>query len=519
MNNVPVMSCESQTKPLQLRFSNVTLTNDGLANLNGIAMQFGSPGQIIALTPSTLMNNTVVTNRESCGSDANSSCIQSIGGGFDPSKSSSFGASTADAWNGSVEADIDLFINQRTTYLNDELTVAVDQSSQSLSEFPLLLWNKEASIYSELGLGRNSTFINRLAEARLIPSRSWSFFAGVYSQIRAGSLIVGGYADRFYQGTLRTSNVSEFCDVCFELTHMNYQQDGLTFNLLPEGKTVTAIIDPYYPANAVSDSIFYKWGNITNGTLSPVIWNGIHTYSSDVVPTGNVTITLANGLTTTIPNKALFYPPAYDNGMMAPYRADSTVYGLFARSSTDSKWIVATATEETIVLGMPYVAMIYLVRDFERQTVGIANANQEAQIGGSATTICPVQAKSSTMTSNTGVTVGAIIGGIAGLGLIIFIAWSFWRKSKEAAASNLKAEAKGSLASEIKPELPASGIYSPAGSSFGKPVGSVVSTQELSSESTKFEMPENQPWPLQEMPSDDKIFRSELPAWTEHRGS
>lgn len=513
------MSCKTNVEPLQLSFSNVTLTTDGRANSNGIALQVGTPGQILALTPSTLVADSVLTNRATCGTDANSSCIQSIGGGFDASASSSFIASTADGWNGSsVKTDLGALINVPSTYFNDLLTVAVGQTSQKLPGFPLILNPAAGSIYSQLGLGPNSTFVNRLVEAGLAPSRSWSFFAGVYSGMRAGLLTIGGSADRFYQGGLATRNVTEgdTCDFCFNVTHMSYQDGGRNISLMPDGaSSFVAAIDPYYPTMIVSNSTLEKFGNATNGRFSAQV--GVHVYASDAVPTGNITVRLHSGLVTTIPNKALFDPPAYDNGILADYRngSSSTVYGVF------SPWnaYVKTPPDSNIALfGMPFASMVYLIRDYERQTVAMGNANQDAQLSGGARTICPLNESSHKSSSHTGAIAGGVVGGVVGLALIAFLAWFFWRRKKRAAASKAGAGAKDSdiadsgTSSDAKPELAASGTVVQNRTSIEKPAEPVERLQEMSSEPSMVEMPGTQAPPPSELPAQGKVVRSELPA-------
>lgn len=501
------MACKSQIEPLQLKFSNVTLTNDGQANRMGLALQFGSPGQIIALTPSTLVNNTVLTNRASCGSNANSSCIQSIGGGFDPSASSDFHSSVPAAWNGSAESGADVLINIPSIYFNDVLTVALDQTTQALPGFPLLLGPTQTSVYSQLGLGSNSTFINRLIEARLAPSRSWSFFAGIYSRLQAGSLIVGGYADRFYQGTLYTKNVTDTCTTCFELVSMDYYQDGVTTSLLPDGSSgsMNILVEPYYPVMLVPNDMFYKFGNATNGTLTSVF--GLHSYSPNAVPTGNITITLSNGLTTTIPNKALFDPPAYDNGILDGIRIGSTVYGVF---SPWSSWTSTPMIPNTAVLGMPYAAMVYLIRDYERQSLSIANANQEAEIGGNAESICPLNETSHRKVNHTGDIVGGVIGGLVGLFLITLLAWFLWRRGRRP-GTKLQGLSEASVDSE-KSEMRSDSRYPQEKSSLEKSAGTPNNPSEMPNDTAKIEMPSKQSTHPTEMPAEGNVVRSELPS-------
>lgn len=512
------MSCSSDVKPLQFTFQNVTLTDDGRARSNGIAVQLGTPAQVFSLTPTTLLNNTFVNNIATCGSETNASCISTIGGGYDTSASSTFRSSTSDAWNGSAENGADAFIGLSAIYFNDVLTVA----SQVLPGFPLLIQATGANLYAGLGLGKNSTFISRLLEAKLVPSRSWSLYPGMYSDSRAGSLIIGGYADRFYHGQLHTKNLSN-TDYYpnWHITAMEYQTDGQTVDLLPNGtsRSFIGVVDSYYPTLTVPDETLWKWGNATNGTWSPEDF--LYTYDVNNVPTGNITVTLNNGLTTTIPNEALFDPPAYDNGLLSSVRngTDNTIYSVFQPWDV---WLSVGSTAkptDSAILGVPYAAMVYIIMDWEKKQVSIANANQAAEIGGGATTICGSSKKGSG-SSHTGAIAGGVVGGVVGLALIAALAWFVWRrKQRNAKTGTAAAGAKvkdpstfGDLGVADKAEMPQENAVDYKSPSESK--GAIVApAQELSGQHVTQEMPGTQQAPPTELPAkSERIIRSELPA-------
>jgi len=163
-------------------------------------------------------------------------------------------------------------------------------------------------------------------------------------------------------------------------------------------------------------------------------------YLASNVPSGNLTVTLSNGLETTIPNYALFDPPALDGGILQYGRNTSLVYGLFeslAYTSQDDSY-----AEIEAILGLPYSAWVYIIRDFERNNVSIATAaNVTAQNFPSRyTPICSINDKKSTLShhrSNAGAIAGGVIGGIALLALICLAVWWFFlrkRKSKNTGA-------------------------------------------------------------------------------------
>ncbi|KAK5092612.1 hypothetical protein LTR70_001999 [Exophiala xenobiotica] len=436
------MSCSSDVKPLQFTFQNVTLTDDGRARSNGIAVQIGTPPQTFSLTPTTLLNNTFVNNIATCESGSNSSCVSVIGGGFDASASSTFDSTTFDAWNGSGEGATDAFLSTSAIYFNDVLNVA----SQKLPGFPFLIQATDVDIYAGLGLGKNSTFISRLLEAGLAPSRSWSLYPGMYSASKAGSLIIGGYADRFYTGQLYQKNLSDTdFTPSWQITGMEYRTGGTSVDLLPDNTSgpLMGVVDPYYPTLTVPNEVLWKWGNATNGTWSPT--DSSHTYSANNVPAGNITVTLANGLRTTIPSAALFDPPAYDNGLLSSARngSDSTVYSLLQPWEVFGVFDGAGADHVYgAILGIPYAAMVYIIMDLEQEQLSIANANQAAQIVGEATAICGSSSSRGKSSSNHTATVaGGVIGGVVALVLMATLAWILCRRKKRSPEARLPATA------------------------------------------------------------------------------
>lgn len=344
----------------------------------------------------------------------------------------------------------------------------------------------------------------------------------MYSNAGFGSLMIGGYADRFYTGELQTKNISDadFCVSCFSFTSMTFDHSAGSIDLMPNVKSLLGFVDPYYPTLILPNNSLYAFGNATNGT-----WNDyyqIYEYAAGNVPRGNITVTLKNGLKTIIPHEAIFDPPAYDNGILQRNRNNSAVYALV------QPWTAYTASDIAggALLGIPYAAFVYMVRDYERKTLSIANANQEAQIAGDATTICPLNSSGSSK-SHTGAIAGGVVGGVVGLLLLLALAWFFWRRNKKRRAAGStggaavapgtdgKAEVEGvptgHTDGSAKPELQTYAADQKVPEAAGH---QIQPTQELSGEAdteTK-EMPGDQLPPPKELPATGKVVRSELPA-------
>lgn len=134
LHHVALVRAQCEIPPLQLSWSNTTLSEDGLAVTRGIEVGIGTPNQIFAFRPSTTLNNTRINNVLGCITPTNDSCVGSNGGVFQPSKSSTYSVSIRAQWNGSQ-------IDQETStgayvYFHD----AVDfQRNGHVDGFPLVM--------------------------------------------------------------------------------------------------------------------------------------------------------------------------------------------------------------------------------------------------------------------------------------------------------------------------------------------------------------------------------------------
>lgn len=120
--------------PLQLTWSNITVTEDGLGVARGVEVGIGTPNQVFAFRPSTTLNNTRINNVLSCGSAANDTCVGGLGGAFTPSKSATYSVSIKAQWNGSqIDAQS---ATGAYVYFNDEVDF---QSNGRVIGFPLVM--------------------------------------------------------------------------------------------------------------------------------------------------------------------------------------------------------------------------------------------------------------------------------------------------------------------------------------------------------------------------------------------
>lgn len=428
------MSCLTSPAPLRLLWNNNTVSNDGKAINNGMAVFVGTPPQKLSLSPSLSINNTLVNNIATCNTQSNTSCISILGGTFNPDSSSSYRVSSLGYFNGSLEGeDISYLFNAPYVYFNDEFQVA---DYASLSGFPFVM-ETDILQYGALGLGSNSTFLSGLVAANLVPSNSFSVYTGIHSDVQAGAVIVGGYSEQFYEGQLYSQQASPtWCPACFNVTGMRWQDSNGSLDLLSSlsQRSFIATVDPYQPYLVLPADSFAAVQNRTQASIGTQY--SVLSYLTSDVPDGELVITLENGLETTVPNYALFDPPAYDGGLLQSGRNNSEVYGLM------TSWDLVTGvagTDNVGILGVPYAAFTYIIRDYERNNVSIAKAANitAATFPGNFTTICSTNPAASSKTkgsghsSHAGAIAGGVIGGVVGLALICLAVWWFFFRNKK----------------------------------------------------------------------------------------
>lgn len=451
------MAC-SNIQPIQLAFQNISLNSDFHAINYGVALEVGTPPQILSLTPTPFWNNTFVnpTSSHRCN-NTNDTCLSITGGLFDYNASSSYVYSGAGTWNGSPEGNQILDNAKNPWYFNDILEVA----GHHFPGFPFATQSNNQ--YGILGLGNNSTFMNALLDAKMIASRSYSFYAGMYSVARQGMLMLGGYGDRYYTGKLITAPPRRpWLRPQYNVSGLVWQTQNTTLDLIAaSGINMTegfqADIDPYFLDIVLPDAMFWAFGNATNASFTSMYNVPYLTYNASNIPAGNLVVTLDNGLKTTIPNHALFDPPAYDNAVFEGLRNGSAdpAYALILNFGAGGPGF-ANVTNVAL-FGMPYAAFVYIVRDYERHLDSIANADPNAFPDGPNTIICPLATPNSSNSSNSsipanlskhnhhspshvGAIAGGVIGGVIGVAALLGLAWFVFaihkRKKKRAAAQS-----------------------------------------------------------------------------------
>lgn len=130
-----------------------------------------------------------------------------------------------------------------STSIYSDVFVLNDQVELSDYTFgvPLADWGEQFyTPQAVLGLGRNSTFLNRLKSQGLIPSRTWSFYWGMTgrNQQSNGSMVFGGYDKSKVQGQNYTFKLNY--TECKWGTTVEISELGLEFL---DGKSVSLMED------------------------------------------------------------------------------------------------------------------------------------------------------------------------------------------------------------------------------------------------------------------------------------
>jgi hypothetical protein len=152
-------------------------------------------------------------------------------------------------------------------------------------------------------------------------------------------------------------------------------------------------------------------------------------------PEGNITVTLRNNYTTTIPNEELFLPRPVllENGT---FGEDPNQYLALVGNNT--------LAGEPRMFGRPFLSMNYFMADWSRLQIHLSPAIRERPSGfdfgiqlrplceaQNATTNATNVPSSATDTSNnTGAIAGGVVGGIVGLVLIIAVAILYSRRRR-----------------------------------------------------------------------------------------
>ncbi|MCJ1475708.1 hypothetical protein MMC13_004371 [Lambiella insularis] len=421
------------TPPLLLPITNYTLA-DGVALNRGVGVQVGS--QILGLRLSTRLANTRLRNADDCqqgNASIETQCAGSTGSIFDLTKSKTWSQAGPGGWNVSA-----IDPHEAGESIVDGWDMAKLFSTSSVPGFPMEVWSNAASDNrSGLAIGPNSSFLEWLSSASLVPSKVLGIYFGSRSQLEgADCLMTIGGIDKsrlngpFTNFSTQADYVVAPCPLQVLVSDIRLNNANGSFSLLADSEaTVAACIDPLQNSFTLTPSMYAQLAMVIN--QSNTSYNGIPTDPASSEPLlGNLSITLSNGFQTTIPHYELVSQMRGSSSTGAYTIVDPT------RITTA---LGSTANTTTPILGGVFLSQLYLMIDYKNQMFGLAPAVVE-NLGSQKAEVIPVC--NATMTassgpvatkSNVGAIAGGVVGGVLGLLLLYAIALCVWRRLRHVA--------------------------------------------------------------------------------------
>ncbi|KAK8096280.1 Peptidase aspartic [Apiospora kogelbergensis] len=469
--------------PIVLEVGNVTLSNG--KTTRGVGLSLGQPSQTLAFLPNGHGDMTVVWPHEngmcdeSMDSDSktysDSGCVTFRGGLYDTKSSSN---SRTLAPNSYYAGSID---PNRLDFVADRIAL---NSDTALEDFPFGVANAPGSkqayeAMNQLGLGPNSTLLNRLVSSNKIASRSWGFWWGRgygMSQPMDGSLVLGGYDKARVRGAPMAFELAPQPDcpsgAILDLVDMKLKsQSGATSSLIPSGKSQSICLWPDLPtAMAMSYNPYYSnWSlsdpsvpNANSRTTGIYFWN--QQYSSDAGTTwkGQLELAFSNGFTVALSSDTLVATNTY---------LDKSTGDILANTTSPKDFLIDSLQEVQkdvlMRLGYQFLASSYMMinhdtnklylwqadatSDKPSQPVAVSSAGNEitdlcAPKQSTPSTTQPgsprgTESKSVPSVNTNGAVIGGAVGGVAGVVILAAATILLYRRKRSASLSSVGASA------------------------------------------------------------------------------
>ncbi|KAL8928204.1 MAG: hypothetical protein Q9208_001914 [Pyrenodesmia sp. 3 TL-2023] len=341
-------------------------------------------------------------------------------------------------------------------------------STLALEDFPIGV-ARTTSLFTEVGLARNSTLVDALYAKGAIGSKSWGLSMGWQGadplHQADGSLVLGGYDIAKTNGNNSTypisgDNARGDCPGGLVVTIRDIvlnQKNGSSPSILPSsaGSVLQACIDPAFSVLQFPSDIYETF---LDNTYSPLVadtyrsgrarstgvnfWGML--FAAEDVYDGDMTVTISPGLDIRIPNHQLVSPDYHFDAEGSLTEPNSTVRELLFNSLQ-----VANANDMP-VLGRPFLASSYLFVDNDRQAFtlwpGNPTATEEEIIPVGAISSCnpdigteippaasPTTGSNDNATNksiNNGAVAGIVVGSVTGLVIFSFILIRFLRAAQ-----------------------------------------------------------------------------------------
>ncbi|UPX13925.1 uncharacterized protein EKO05_0004420 [Ascochyta rabiei] len=465
---------QCQPQPIVAPIQNVSLSNG--AFIRGISMAVGSNNQNISFFASSDYNETYIYGTDGFCKDGYSSeaCVTFRGGAYDTSKSST--DKSVGHRKGSDGFDAD--------WTEDSLSFGSNTSLLSYGfGIPQQDLNQAFTSQSQLGLGRNSSFLRALVSAGDIGTKAYSMFWGLVGgpaekQTR-GSLVLGGLdksliadqnenftASLFQGGSCGTGMVVTIGDIL-----LNWP-NGTDMSIFMGSKSaaIQACISPSF-AGLMSLPLSYydSFWSLAGGTppdkKSEARSLGINYFTMLFDPKdvyyGGLTIRLQNSISIMIPNTELVVPDTYIasngavqtnisvrnvviNSLQSNNGNDLPVLGRLFMSSAYvmvnqdagkfSVWPVNTESKAPNIVAVD--KQNTLVREFCPNSTG---GSSDATSLPTSSVASPPQDVGPKLSG--GAIGGIIFGAVGGIAILITIGFVlYWRRGSRGAATGLARE-------------------------------------------------------------------------------
>ena len=254
-----------------------------------------------------------------------------------------------------------------------------------------------------------------------------------------GLLVIGGYDQARVNGPFSNFSVGNWsldtaCPLQVTITNASF---GGT-SLMNGTQNIIACVEPAAYKTVFPPAVAKQFG-IASSQNTALFPKGFQ-YDASKRPTGNLTITLAGGYQTTIPNDELFLPlrGSDKNGRFAI--VNDTIQEAQVTDTRNSDPHSITPT-----LGGQFLTYNYLVVDYKIGQFRMAPAVplQNDNVNPKPTTICTPADSSNTpapsSSKHTGAVVGGIVGAVGGLALIACLVFCLLRRRKPKVDSNTRA--------------------------------------------------------------------------------
>lgn len=385
--------------PLSFTIQNTTFS-DGIAVNRGIQTLLGA--QLLGLRLSLSQNNTRVRNSRDCSDiPANFSSCQGASGGVYTIPNELFVEVPPSRWNVSV---IDPHPPD-TTITFGYGPAEFPGTQAAIAKLPCEVWSDtDAANKSQLPLGPSSSFLSRLVEDSLAPTRNFGLYYGSRSQDEAknGQLIIGGIdTARFDASTLEEFPLAGYgassrCPLQVMLADviLTNSEGNHTLFKDPDAR-VPACIDTIQNAFTFTKAMYQEWGKLTRHIDYDGSNYSVQTYPKDrEVFIGSLTIKLSNGYESIIPHFELL---SMERGTDSQGK-----YSII----NSSRVMAAVQTGQgdlgvdVPLLGGVFLSQNYLRVDYDQERFWLAKAVTDNLVPMSVNTIC--EPKSSETGSSAG---------------------------------------------------------------------------------------------------------------------